>query len=294
MCKRLRFFKNIFFCLLSFASCKAGVDVIVFSYNRPMQLYAFIESFNKYVRGDYAIHVLYLVDNEQFNYGYSLVSEAFKRVNFVRQKNNAFYFDFKAQLLRIFFNGHHDYTIFAVDDIMVTDYIDLSRCIAVLEQTNSYAFLLRLGLNIHKSFPDILQNVPSDVRIDDDILQWQFDNGSVDWRYPNNLDLTLYRKKDIEYPLVHLAYANPNQLEGQWQSNFNDLSKLGLCFEHSKMVNIPLNQVQKVCQVPHMNAYTPEQLLAYFLEGKKIDIEPLFKIHNESPHMAYYPLFVSR
>jgi hypothetical protein len=72
------------------------------------------------------------------------------------------------------------------------------------------------------------------------------------------------------------------------------MHKTGLCYEQTKIVNIPLNRVQTDWNNRHMNSYTTAQLLDIFNSGMKIDIKPLFHVVNRAAHMEYIPTFITR
>jgi hypothetical protein len=90
-----------------------------------------------------------------------------------------------------------------------------------------------------------------------------------------------------------LDFLNPNSLEGEWAAKANG-RKIGLCFAHSKVINIPLNIVTHSVNNRNMNFLSKEELLNKFEEGYKIDISPLEKINNESAHYEYQPQFILR
>ena len=121
---------------------------------------------------------------------------------------------------------------------------------------------------------------------------WDIRKGDRDWGYPNTVDMTLYRKKDMELDLKNLVFSGPNELEGRW--SWNGKNSTALCFDVSKIVNIPLNRVQSVSMNPHMNYMNTQQLLDVFEKGKKIDITTLFKMKNPGSHMDYVPHFINR
>ena len=52
-------------------------DLVVFSYDRPLQLYAFLESTEKYVTGVGDLVVIYRASSEQFQKGYEVVEADF-------------------------------------------------------------------------------------------------------------------------------------------------------------------------------------------------------------------------
>jgi hypothetical protein len=182
-----------------------------------------------------------------------------------------------------------------VDDMIVTDYVDLANCTQAMEQWQAYGFYLRLGKNITFCY---MSNTPSPLppgkEVSENLFLWKFaDACPSDWNYPNNTDMTIYRKRDIKACLKSYRYTNPNTLEIKW-SRKKDLQRCGLCFHYSKNINIPLNIVTTTLTNRHMNLYTVEQLLSLFQEGKKIDITQFHCIRNPSPHVAYQPQFTSR
>ena len=76
-------------------------------------------------------------------------------------------------------------------------------------------------------------------------------------------------------------------MEGAWFiPEYVDYNKVGLCFETSKVINIPLNLVQKDRNNYNMNI-SIDYLLAQFNKGLVINIDPFHKIMNTSPHMEY-------
>lgn len=272
------------------------VDLIVFSYNRPLQLYCFLESAKHYITGLAQIYVLYRSGNQDFEKAYLSVKNSFSNEIFCNQSFEKNGTDFKDVFLDIFSNkSKSEYIIFAVDDIIVTDFINVGTCVEALEKTNAYGFYLRAGKNITENI-----NLPLNVHVEEineivpGIFAWNFKDGSGGvWRYPNTVDMTIYRKKDITAALNNLNYKSPNTLEGMWGKNAN-LDLIGLCFEKSKIVNVPLNLVQQNWKNKYMDGFEADKLLAIFQKGLKIDIKQLHNINNKAPHIFYGPKFVSR
>ncbi len=270
------------------------VDIFVVSYDRPLQLYAFLESVERYVKGVSEIQIIYRTSNDAFAKAYKEVMACFPQATFTKQGPQPEQ-DFKPLVLKAVFGSSSKYIISAVDDIIVTDYINLHECVASLEATGAYAFYLRLGKNITESYmTGIKHGLPPFTQVADGILSWRFMDNQSSWRYPNNYDFTLYRKTDIKVAFERLHYRNPNTHEASWCS-VPPCRQRGLCYERSKMVNIPLNLVQDVCkQNRNMNLLSVQELLNKFNEGLKIDIDPLYQVRNISPHMEYIPTLISR
>lgn len=263
-----------------------SADLIIFSYNRPLQLYALLESVQEYITGLDHITVLYRADEEQYKQAYYELQECFSSITFVRQKNPST--DFKSLLLHILCQSQCEYLMFAVDDNLVKDFVCITDCIRVLQKTHAYGFYLRLGKNLTVTYmAQALQPLPFLVHVEEGIFAWQFGAGHYDWSYPNTVDMTLYAKKDILPALQTMKYTNPNTLEGTWFSTpWVDAYKVGLCFETSKIVNIPNNRVQNMYPNAHMGGNCDE-LLELFNRGYKIDRRPFHQCKNPSAHTEY-------
>ncbi len=272
-----------------------NADLVIFSYDRPLQLYALLESVQKYVTGIGQATVIYRASNDEYDSAYQKVRNTFSYITFLKQGENPAQ-DFKPLTLKATFNAPNEYVLFAVDDIVVKDYIDIAECIQALEQTKAYGFYLRLGKNLSECYPlQCAQKVPPMVPLHNTICSWQFMHGHYDWHYPNTVDMTIYRKKDIAHDLNTINYRSPNILEAQWNSRARVIyPRIGLCYAKTKIVNLPLNRVQQDCKNRNMNIFSPSELLASFNDELKMDIDLLFNINNKGAHMEYEPQFIAR
>ncbi len=267
-------------------------DLLIFSYDRPMQLWAHLESLQKYVTGFNKIFVLYRTSSETFEKCYEEVQETFPNIHFIKQGAN----DFQKLTLDILFKRSlSPYIAFSVDDIIIKDSIDISACLNALEQTGSYLFSLRLGKNINYCYMGgFSAEAPFCLQLQENTLLWQPDAARGDWMAADSIDMNLYRKKDLEKVWKRISFQNPNELEWNWsQYPYPTISKrerIGICYTSSKVVNIPLNIVHP-SQNPHMNLYSKETLLNKFRQGYRIDISPLHELKNSSVHVEYAPFF---
>jgi len=271
---------------------KRGVDLVLFSFDRPLQLFSALESVQQYLTGYQTITVLYRVSDNRFDAAYNMVKTAFPLVRYLKQSENPRK-DFKPLLLRTILNSPSEYIVFGVDDMIIKDFVDLNFCQQMMEKTGAYGFFLRFGRHIQQSYMSQKpQAVPSSVPLNNGVFAWDFRKGEYDWGFSNNMDMTLYRKSDIKTWFTELNYKNPNSLEFKWAQHPPE-NTIGLYFEYSKMVNLPLNIVNQ-SDCPHMNFMTAEELLVKFNQGFKIDINPLFQVMNPSPHYDYIPEFIPR
>ena len=270
------------------------VDLLIFSYHRPMQLYACLESLSRYFSGYRQIHVLCRADLSSYRKAYQEVAKAFPHVQFIFQSHEAKK-DFKKLLLKQISSSFSSYLLFAVDDQMAIDFVDLQKCVAKMEETGAYGFYLRLGKEIDYCYQAHQeQKVPKSLVLNGGIYAWSLEQkeGS-DWDFPNNLDMTIYRKKDLEGFFRELEYKTPNSLEFSWSKKKIAKDAIGLYFESAKVVNIPLNLVGRTGN-PHMGLHSVEELLVKFQEGYKMDIDPLYQIEHRSAHIEYFPRFIER
>lgn len=274
---------------------QAVADMVIFSFDRPMQLYALLESMKKFVTGLGSVQIIYRTSDTDFRDAYEIVKQSFPDFLFVAQGPLP-HGDFKPLTLRAVFDSPHEYVIFAVDDIIVKDFIDLNECANALEKYQGYGFYLRLGLNVTESYAENRRlQLPRMGEVEKGIFSWRFSDGRDDWNYPHSVDMTVYRKNDIEPALRSLSYKTPYTLENSWASIGKKFShRVGLCYEQSKIVGLPLNVVQTEWNNRHMNFLNAKELLTLFMSGKKIDIKPFKKIQNKGAHMAYEPTFIER
>lgn len=267
-------------------------DLIVFSYDRPLQLYAFLESAAEYLTGVSSISVIYRASDERYVDAYLEVQNAFPSAYWMRQSNTP-HKDFKPLVLQALKGSSSPYITFAVDDIVIKDFIDASECIQLMEKTGAYGFYLRLGQHVNYCYMmDQPQKIPPHLPLSSGVLAWDFRAAEHDWAFANTLDMTIYRKDDLLPSFESLSYKHPNRLEQSWNTR-PSANSIGLCFETSKIVNLPLNMVNP-SDCRHSHFMTAEELLVKWKEGEKIDIDPLFRIENASPHIDYSPVFIKR
>lgn len=279
--------------LFYFFNLRSNVNLIVFSFDRPLQLYAFLESAQRYLLNLDKLTVIYRTSNAYYSNAYEQVKNRFHIYKFFKQEIVP-YNNFKDLTIQAI-NESCDYLIFAVDDIIITDFVNVKQCEELLKQTKSYGFYLRLGHNIRECYmQNIKTPVPINELVQDDIYIYKFNNGKGDWFYPNSLDMVIYNKKEIINQIKNLHFSSPNKLEGEWSLKAN-LNKYGLFFKESKIVNIPLNLVnENFRKNKNSRLFSANDLLKKFQDGLKIEIDGLYKIQNKSTHIDFVPKFIKR
>ncbi len=176
-------------------------DLVVLSKNRPLQLYAFLESCARYVRHVDDITVLYEAKGEEFEEGYQMVAKEFPKVRFEKKGKT--------------YPGKSPYVVMAEDSVILKEEIDLLSAIHLLEKTGAVRFYFQMGLNI--------QNLPSTILpVGKEAFIWPFALAEGEWKRPHEMQMTLCRRKDID--------KKSSSPEG-----------IGLFYKKSKAVQVPLH-----------------------------------------------------
>lgn len=268
------------------------VDIVVFSYDRPMQLYACLESMSTYLKNLGDVKVIARASSDPYREGYQHVKRAFPETEFLFQGENPKE-DFKPLVMKAVYSSPSRYVAFAVDDLIVKDQVDLTVCTEAMQNLNGWGFYLRLGKNITYSYmtaSDAPQ--PPMKAYKQEIFSWVFGKAQGEWKYANSLDMTIFSKEKIKEDLTTFSFYSPNSFESVWAQK-SKRKKRGLCFEVSKVVNVPLNLVNVSSNRNMQGAGAPE-LLRLFQQGLKMDIRPFFLINNRSPHEEINPTFIER
>lgn len=278
----------------------SSADLLIFSYDRPLQLFALLESVEQKFKGLDQIAVLYKTSSNSFDICYEKVKDRFKQVRFIKQTKTDGS-DFKPLILTFVQEiSQSDHIIFSVDDIIVKSEVDIPKSIHLLETSHAFFFSFRLGDHIKYCYMGgYAQNIPNFVEMPYHTMAWQLDSARGDWNYYYSLDMTLYRKKDVLDVFTDIFFDNPNTLEPAWEKAHKKKHKskikqfIGLCYRDAKAINIPLNIVSSANN-KNMNLYSKEDLLSAFEKGLKMDIEPIASLQNESVHFEYEPTFIQR
>jgi hypothetical protein len=278
----------------------SSCDLIVFSYDRPLQLFAFLESMQKHLQGVGKVTVLYRTSSSSFDKAYEDVKKKFPSIEWSLQSKDFPKEDFQKLFLQSFTSSPSPYILFAVDDMIVKKDCDLSLCIHFLEQTHAFFFSLRLGSSVRKCYMGGYdQEIPHHVFLSDCIFGWQLNAARGDWNYATSVDMTLYRKKDLKKCFSSICFHNPNELETLWsrykelRASFQEKRRMGLCFIEPVVTNIPLNLVHP-SNDRNMNFLSTRELLRLYENGYKIDILPIEMAESPSVHMEISPTFVQR
>lgn len=272
------------------------LNVIVFSKDRPMQLNLLLESilFNFNVE-DFKLNVLYKASNDEFHKGYNMVRDLYPQFIF---KNENY---FKEDLLSLFNNSQ--YTVFFTDDDIIYRSLEITKkdIENIFAFSNAFCFSLRLGLNtincytlqkLNKLYNHKTHFSNDGVNLIEPIISWQVSDGTNDYAYPISVDGHIFKTPYIKHLCEILEYENPNLLEA-FLSYYNKSDMIISSYKYSKLVNTPLNRVQKIFENISgiQYNYSPEDLNKMYLNGIKIDFEKMDFKNVNGCHQEIEPIF---
>ncbi|MCB1082051.1 MAG: hypothetical protein KDK63_02785, partial [Chlamydiia bacterium] len=93
---------------------------------------------------------------------------------------------------------------------------------------------------------------------------------------------------------LYMKYHNPNLLEALW-SEKADLSRIGLYYDRSKALSLPLNlTVEGEGIEEKVSKMSTKELLTLFDQGLKMDITSIQKVDNRAIDLSIKPTFIQR
>lgn len=256
------------------------INITIFSKDRACQLNLLLDSiklmfknYNKYI-----FNILYTYSNEEFQKGYDIVQKNHKDFNYIKENN------FKLNTISLIQSV--PYTMFMVDDNVFKETFDFNSFEFNWFQKDLSIFCLSLRMcpRINYCYTEnILTKAP--YFLDTGLWNWRESGLRGDWSYPMSIDGTIFRTNEI-FPLIkELPYNNPNSFEAilaQYAAKYLNKSLI-LCYQESKLFNIPVNKVQ----IENNNRYgniSQKYLNDLFLKGKRISLKNIVGFKNISAH----------
>jgi len=235
------------------------LKMLVFSFERPLQLAATLESFKLHCKSKPDITV-YTKDCSKL-------------------KPNEFKQDVLSEL------KGYEFILFCVDDTIFINPFDF-ECLWILGiDREAIGFSLRLGLNTSRCYmKDCVQKVPETTR-------YKWTRAEQDFGYPLEISSSVYRTADIKRVIENCEFGTPNTLEMMMHRNRLRLKKDFLwCYPRSVAVSVPFNKVQRDFPNNRSMKYTPHYFKVLYEQGKRIDVGEYAgtvtnAVHQELPLM---------
>lgn len=253
---------------------------IIFSKDRPLQLYALLESYFTYCKDPVPLIILYKASEDDYERAYNEIKDSYKKKEIIFRQE----IEFKSDLINILENSGSKFIFFLVDDIIFTDQFVFDDFIS-LKDNDKYILSLRLGKNLNYCYTkQSKQSLPLFHR-KKNFLIWKWGKGKLDWNYVFSVDGNIYNKDEILIITKLTHFKAPNSFEaGVNTFRFILRRKKGICYPKSKLVNVCINKVQNEVKNISGNISTKE-LLEYWNDEKKIDIHYFNNMMNDSAHI---------
>jgi len=263
------------------------MNIIVFSKDRACQLELFIRSMKEFFKefNDHQIKILYKSSNYEFEKGYRKVISIHNdsNIQWIQEVQN-----FQKSLISII-DFKDKYSVFFVDDNVFKEPFSLEdkQFKIFTERKDILALSLRLHPRLNYCYPARLKQVspPMDKDV---VFNWFGKPG--DFGYPMSLDGHIFETRNIQYYFLNHRYNGPNDLESQMAMQPIPIPNM-ICYEKSRIINIPVNKVQNYNNNVHGNIpanYLNEQ----FLAGKLISMDNIRGIDNHSCHQEIELLLI--
>jgi len=271
------------------------MNIIVFSYNRALQLQAFLVSFYRHFSATaLEVNVIYNSGGGDYETAYQQLITDFPQVRFTRRHkikriSPKYFFTYKKNIYRYFkhpnLRNHltnfkellegiitaspfGTVTFFTDDSIFHRDIAIDAGIIREVENdaTHNLVYSLRHGKNIAPQ-PLALH------RYDDANLSWEVSknkSGLEHWTHTFSIDGHVYPRQLILPALKKLNYVNPNSLEG-FVNDYLVKERPKTCRklifpEESVLIGFELNKVQTFANNNNLN-FSTEFLNKKFMEG---------------------------
>lgn len=248
------------------------IQFIVFSRNRPLQLYGYLTSLLQQVT-DAECSVTVLAKVEQpYHVAYADLANEFPEAGFCYEA------DFAGQLPLLVNDA--EYTCFGCDDVVFVAPIDEAPIAAELaEESPVLGVSLRLGLNVRRGmFGDRMPRPQFETTMP--MLTWDITTSAGDWAYPWEVLGTVYRTDFVREMVAAINPGNPSQLEArgaQWSVWQKHTERRQLAaFPSARLVVPTVNIVQSEYPgngiIGH-RTLSPELLLECWNAGLRLDVE---------------------
>jgi len=269
-----------------------GATGIVFSKDRALQLHAFLESWFACVLSPCPLRVLFATGDPAHEASYAELMEIWGgRVVFVRESS------FRDDLIAILQGSDEARVLFFTDDGIFLDPFDLDDAVRWDPRSNVFALTKGKGLR-HCFLTDRPQALPVFETPPDgaeEFLCWRWKDAEVgDWSYPLSLDGHVLGRQELSILMDAIPFRSPNTLEAALQVYVPlFLPRRGLSYPREKLVNIPVNTVQRDWRNRDTGLHSASELLAKWNEGLRIEHEAFRGLSSRDAETSSYR-FVKR
>jgi len=270
------------------------IACLAFSKDRPLQLHALLSSYFKFVTNPAPIDIIYKASTIEIESFYQELASEFSSfpVRLIKEQN------FYTQVIHWLETVNADRIFFLTDDAVFLEEMNLLDCLGFHPINEIFSF--KNGRDFDYSFAfDKFQELPSiDEVINSEgmiFYRWRWDEkkDSPGWNYPLSVDGNVFYRREILSMLNNVSFKSPNSLESSIQV-FIDLftHRNGVSYSKVKMVNVPCNLVQNEFANRTTGFFTSEELLIFWKEHKRIDIDNFYQLKANEAICKKYTFYL--
>ena len=267
------------------------LDIVIFSKDRAAQLDLCLQSIyqnaSKLNGGDCCINIVYTASTPEFQTGYDKLKEEYRSYHMGHHQTFFFgesHFGGFVEAYNAAMSSKNEYVLFFTDDDIVYRPMaeDLWPCtMSKMVDENLFTVSLRLGTNtfVQDQYRNTNCLIPdNDIQQNSKIRTWNYSTqpDNINFAYPFSVDGHFFFKSNVNEILSGIPdWYNPNSLEGKAQHNLGGMFKFMGCFEHSYVVNTPMNRVQETCtnKAGQFFNQTAESLNERYLSGDRLSLD---------------------
>lgn len=274
------------------------ICVIVPTYNRPLQLQCFLESFSHCLPADAPPVDLLVLHRGCKTLYEQVIRESAKRFNRTHLKvESTFYKDFVGALS----NPYYRYIMLCTDDTIFVNDIPLTEGLQVLsDHPEVVAYSLRLSSNttlcyMHKHKMDPPEFRP--VAGAQNSATYRYKDAKqpgMDYEYWCDISSTIYRQSDLVHIVSRLDMFHNSTTFEACMNRWRDHERDGLAFQNkrpllacsaTKSFAFSNPKPTHVVEARAVRSYSNEFLMQAYRDGKRIDIQPFMDINPNAVHM---------
>ena len=263
---------------------KKFVNIVIFSKDRACQLELLLRSmkdfYPQYV--NQTTTVIYRASNDEFLRAYQILIPEYPHIKFKTDSDVL-----SKDIIGTINEANASYIQFLTDDdVFVRPYtLDCPEFNTFANDPSISCLSLRLAPHI--SYGYTLKNAcPTPDFIKQGVWNWRENKLTNDWYYPMSIDGNIFRTKDIYSAIKKGKYNSPNTFETALATNCPIAGDNMICFQESKVINIPCNKTQNenTNHAGLKHAYSLKYLNDMFLDGKRICTDNIYGVVNPSVH----------
>lgn len=273
---------------------KGSITCIIFSKDRPLQLYALLESISKRWYGTINYKIIYKASSSSYTDAYDLCKDESTDLNlqieWIEQK-----LTFKEVLLSTLSQVTSNRLLFLTDDNVAIAEFD-TKTLPVFNHPEQI-ISLRHSPKITSSYNLRRSKIKQpffERTSDKSVLGFRWFEGSGEWADPYSLDGHIYSTSHIKSIIHFSAFLAPNSLELSMKYfGFLQSQSKAYCYPQTVIVNIPLNLTQTEWRNRH-NGLELHEALSLWQSGLKLDVDSISVDQLTSTHVPLNLNIVTR